>query len=175
MRLSPLLSLIHLTLVTVLPTALSLTLHLLPPSSLPNNFLPLPPSTHATLTTNGTVLTAPLRRSGTFTFAALTAGSYLGEIYSRDVGFAPLRVDVHGRPDRIDVWQTFRGQEWGVKGERIGGSAALEAGEKQEEIWVEVRGIGRKAFYEEKTGCEISLLSLPSSSPPLFSISLRIG
>lgn len=73
--------------------------------------------------------------------------------------FPPFRVDVTATKDveavgssngedeeRVDVWQTFRGNEWDNKGERRGGNA------------VEVVPVAKKEFYQDRGGCEFSLL-----------------
>ena len=49
---------------------------------------------------------------------------------------------------KIEVWQTFRGNEWDNRGERWGGGVG--------EVVVDVRVIGRKEYYESKGGCELS-------------------
>lgn len=133
------------------------TLHLSLPSTplLPTPSL-LPPSTHATLSALSlpSPLTALLRRSNSFEFSNLTAGSYLLDIHSRDYTFAPYRVDVDvasvtggggGQEGRIEVWQTFRGNEWDNKGEKVG--------EGMGSCGVEVKVVGAKGFYEERGGC----------------------
>ena len=61
--------------------------------------------------------------------------------------FAPLRVDV-SEQDAVEIWQTFRGNEWDNKGERIGaGSGSANA---------DVRVVGERAFYESRGGCMFS-------------------
>lgn len=77
----------------------------------------------------------------------------------RDFLFAPLRVDVvsdaeHGpesKKGKIDVWQTFWGNEWGNKGERRGGGFWKEGSER---IVVEVRPEGGREYYLQRAGCE---------------------
>ncbi|MCJ1402335.1 hypothetical protein MMC11_005555 [Xylographa trunciseda] len=129
----------------LLPSTLASTLTLLLPTGLP----PLPPSTHATLLTTNLTLSAPLRRSNSFSFATLPPGEYLCEVYSRDHFFAPMRVDVDAAKG-IEVWRTYRGNEWGNKGERVGGS--VDGAE--EEVRVEVRTQGEKAYYEGRGGLD---------------------
>ena len=135
--------------ILALPTlAFAATLHLsIPPSTLLPNPATLPPSTHATLSTLGQSHTALLQRNNAFTFNNVSAGSYLLDINCRDYHFAPLRVDV-GAEEKVEVWQTFRGNEWDNKGEKVGegvGSCRAEG-----------RVVGGKAFYEARSGCESS-------------------
>lgn len=123
----------------LLPVSLAAHLTLLLPS------LPaLPPSTHATLFTHNLTLTASLRRSNTFSFANLPSGSYLCEVFCRDYSFSPLRVDVD-TSGKVEAWQTFRGNEWDNRGERLGAGS---------ELVVEVKGAAQKGFYEGRGGCE---------------------
>lgn len=88
--------------------------------------------------------------------------------------FGPLRVDVAGASvegegvakegtERVDVWQTFWGNEWSNKGEyRGGGTGPAEsastsgAGAKTATATVEVRPEGVKEFYSVRQGCEYS-------------------
>ena len=58
----------------------------------------------------------------------------------------PLRVDVDSS-GKIEAWQTFRGNEWDNRGERIGGGTG--------EVDVNARVAGRKDYYEAKGGCEL--------------------
>ena len=70
--------------------------------------------------------------------------------------FVPMRVDVQdptsggsGEKEgkkRVEVWQTFRGNEWGNKGERLGGGEG--------NIKVNVGVLTQRSFYEVRTGCE---------------------
>ncbi|MCJ1480333.1 hypothetical protein MMC06_000488 [Schaereria dolodes] len=126
----------------LLAASLQLTI---PPSNILPNPSTLPPSTHATLTTSGLVLSAPIQRSNSFSFNNIRPGSYLCDVYSRDYVFAPLRVDV-SEQDAVEIWQTFRGNEWDNKGERIGaGSGSANA---------DVRVVGERAFYESRGGLD---------------------
>jgi len=71
----------------------------------------------------------------------------LGEILCRDWNFWPLRVDVDGSEEgKIEIWQTFRGNEWENKGERMGGGVG--------DVRIEARAAGEKGFYEGRGGCE---------------------
>lgn len=71
-----------------------------------------------------------------------------------------MRVDVELSPEEqakdnirlgweqgdIAVWQTFRGNEWGNKGELLGREKGM--------LGVVIRVLGEKKFYEERSGCE---------------------
>ena len=46
----------------------------------------------------------------------------------------------------VEVWQTFRGNEWENKGERVGGGEGKVA--------VDVRVAAEKGFYESRGGCQ---------------------
>ncbi|MCJ1336459.1 hypothetical protein MMC09_001735 [Bachmanniomyces sp. S44760] len=129
-------------------TAASLTI------TIPPHLPALPSLTHSTLTTAGLSFSAPLSRSNTFTFGNLSAGnSYLAEVWTRDFVFQGLRVDVTGKgkeketgKEKVEVWTTFRGNEWDNKGELLGvgeGSLAVEA-----------RVQGERVVYEKRGGCK---------------------
>ena len=45
----------------------------------------------------------------------------------------------------VEVWQTFRGNEWDNKGEKYGAG---------KDISLEVVLLGKKEFYESRGGCE---------------------
>ena len=60
-----------------------------------------------------------------------------------------MRVDVDAQKG-IEVWRTYRGNEWGNKGERMGGSVDG----KEEEVRIEVKTQGEKGYYEGRGGCE---------------------
>ncbi len=132
-----------------------------------NTILPhpstLPPSTHAELITLGHVFTAPLRADNTFDFRNVTSGSYLLEVYSHTYAFMPLRVDVHEgiklqeggagvvSTSEVDVFGTFRGNEWGNKGEVI----PVKEVDGKVGVWgFEVKALGSKEYFIVKTGCE---------------------
>ncbi|KAI6249300.1 hypothetical protein HI914_02399 [Erysiphe necator] len=98
----------------------------IPSVSITNSASKLPPSTHATLTTLSQIYSAPLQEKGNFNFPNVTTGSYLFEINCHAFFFAPLRVDVkeakddlHGQQEVVEVWGTFRGNEWDNKGETV--------------------------------------------------------
>ena len=50
---------------------------------------------------------------------------------------------------RVDVWQTFRGNEWDNKGEKLGGGTLVEGGVK-----VNIGVLGARDFYEARQGCQ---------------------
>ena len=70
--------------------------------------------------------------------------------------FVPMRVDVRdpvtveaGKKEgkkRVEVWQTFRGNEWSNKGERLGGGEG--------NVKVNVGVLVERNFYEARGGCE---------------------
>ncbi|EPS38956.1 hypothetical protein H072_7276 [Dactylellina haptotyla CBS 200.50] len=89
----------------------------------PNVILPslaiLPPST--TVTLSGDLLedsrTSHIFANGAFRFQDVNPGSYLLEVNCRTHIFPSMRVDVS--PDGlVEIYQTFRGNEWTNKGER---------------------------------------------------------
>ena len=45
----------------------------------------------------------------------------------------------------VEVWQTFRGNEWDNRGEKIGAGT---------DINVEVKVVGKKNFFESRGGCK---------------------
>lgn len=136
---------------TTLKLAISPSQHLANPRS-------LPPSTHATLTTLGTETSAYITPSNTFVFNNVSEGSYLVDVHSISHAFAPLRVDVvpvvagAGQSEKdekvtglkIQAWETFRGNDWGNKGEAVG----LDGGA------LRVKVMGQKAFFMERSSCE---------------------
>jgi O-acetylhomoserine/O-acetylserine sulfhydrylase len=131
-----------------LSSAADLTFSIPPSGSVPNPAT-LPPYTSASLTTLSSRLSAPLSIANTFIFHNVSAGSYLLDIHCRDAVFQPFRVDVavvktQNQAQAVDVFQTFRGNEWGNKGEKIA--------EKEKGVW-EVRAVKTKAYYEERSGC----------------------
>lgn len=128
-----------------LADAADLTLRLTPS---PNyDVRTLPPSTHATLTTLGDRYAAPLTTAGDFVFHNVSAGSYLGDVHCPTHAFAPVRVDVAvGEDERkvvVEGWETYRGNDWGNKGE----VAATDG-------TVSVRCLGPKNYFMERPKCE---------------------
>lgn len=150
----------------------------------------LPCSTHATLFKMGTTLTADITRRNTMEFSNLEQGSYLLTVTTRDWNFAPARVDVNtssvnaeGKKEaRVDVWQTFGGNEWGNKGEYRGGGAVnlSKEGKKQKEeenvIAVEVKPLGTKEYYLQRAGFSpLQFLRSPMILMAVFSLALIVG
>ena len=154
-------------------TTTTLTLRI--PASAP--FLPnphlLPASTRATLTTLGRALTAPLSVANTFVFRNVSAGSYLADIHCVTHAFAPLRVDVGvavagvevgagsgkgkgGKGLGVRAWETFRGNDWANTGE---GAAVGEYGDGNGGKVVEVRVLGGKGYFMERSSCEFFFFS----------------
>lgn len=143
----------------LLPVTLATHLRLTIPSSplLPNPST-LPPSTSATLTTLGRVLTAPLRADNAFDFRNVSAGSYLLDVHCHTHAFRPLRVDVREEEEqeKVEVWGTFRGNEWSNKGEKIEIGEVVDASAGLEKVWgFEGKVLGGKEYLLERTGCEL--------------------
>jgi len=151
---------------------------LIPPSRDLSNPSTLPSTTHSTLFRLDNTLTTPLTRRNTFEFTDVTPGSYLFTIQCRDYTFAPYRVDVttmgdEGR-ENVEVWQTFWGNEWGNKGERIGGSIWEES--SSESVRIEARVERVKNYYQERQGFDpLSFLKSPMILMALFSLVLIVG
>lgn len=162
----------HLLALLVLPActaAASLTLYL---PATPNPFA-LPPTTHATLSTLSEYHSAPLSSVNTFVFHNVTPGSYLADVHCTTDGFRPLRIDVSVDQDGaelIQAWDTFRGNEWGNKGEPVPvreGSAGKG---------VEVKSIGKKIYFVDRPRFSIlSILKNPMILMGLVSMVIFIG
>jgi hypothetical protein len=128
----------------------SLTLRIPATQGLPNPNV-LPPSTHATLSALRASYSAPLTVQNTFSFANVSAGSYLLDVYCATHAFAPLRVDVvvSGEPGGeallVRAWETYRGNEWDNKGEgvKVGEGNVFEG-----------RLLGGKGYFVERSKCE---------------------
>ncbi|KAG5984416.1 hypothetical protein E4U55_004878 [Claviceps digitariae] len=151
-------------------TATSLILSL-PPT--PNPFA-LPPTTHATLSTLSAHHSAPLSSLNTFIFHNVTPGSYLADVHSPTDGFRPLRIDITQEDDgqdTVQAWDTFRGNEWGNKGEvvpvkRDGGAAH----------GIEVKSLGKKVYFVDRPSFSIlSILKNPMILMGLVSMVIFIG
>ncbi|KAF2471401.1 uncharacterized protein BDR25DRAFT_334017 [Lindgomyces ingoldianus] len=134
-------------------------------------------STHATLQSSGPPLIAHLTRSNTFNFYNVTPGSYFAAVHCRDVAFEPIRIDVSleeivegsgEKKEMIRAWQTFIGNEWENKGE--------SRGEGGNGLVVEVKAIGQKYFFQERSGFSpLSFLKNPMILMALFSMVLIFG
>jgi len=145
-------------LLLLLPTlthSLSIPLTISIPSSqhLPNPAA-LPASTTATLTTLAHTYSSHLSTSHTFRFRNVSVpGSYLFSVSCATHLFGPLRVDV-AADGGVEAWRTFRGNEWGNKGEEVA-VVVGEGGVVGDKV-LEVRALGGKAYYMERQGCECS-------------------
>ncbi|KAE9372128.1 hypothetical protein N431DRAFT_482981 [Stipitochalara longipes BDJ] len=153
--------------ITLISLPLTLASHLrvsIPSSQQLQHPNTLPASTHATLTTLSNTYSAPLRSDNTFDFRNVTSGSYLLDVHCHTHAFAPLRVDVHQiAPDvigldgqEVQVWGTFRGNEWSNKGEVV-------QAQREDGIWTfDVRVQVGKDYFIERTGFSpLSLLKNP--------------
>lgn len=150
---------------TTSTTTTTVKLHVPASHALPNP-RSLPPSTHATLVSLGLgPAPAYLTPSNAFVFRNVSEGSYLLDVHCATHAFAPLRVDVlplsagdvgSGKAEeeqgpaglRVRAWETFRGNDWDNKGEALGASGRLE-----------VRVLGPKAFFMERSSCEFLRLA----------------
>ncbi|KUJ11038.1 uncharacterized protein LY89DRAFT_710240 [Mollisia scopiformis] len=180
MHLSPLSALL------LLPAALATHLRISVPSTpLLQQPSTLPPSTHATLITLSHHYSAPLTVSNAFEFRNVSSGSYLLDVHCHTHFFAPLRVDVHeglklksdgsGVDDIAEVmaWGTFRGNEWGNKGEAV----VVKEVEGKVGVWgFEVPARVVKDYYIERAGFSpLSLLQNPMILIAGFSMILVFG
>lgn len=116
-------------------------------------------STHATLTTLSNAYSAPLRSDNTFDFRNVSSGSYLLDVHCHTHAFAPLRVDVRdvtpdvvGDDQEVQVWGTFRGNEWSNKGEVV-------QAQRGDGIWTfDVKVQGGKDYFIERQGCKFRVV-----------------
>ncbi|KAK4222415.1 Cys/Met metabolism PLP-dependent enzyme-domain-containing protein [Podospora fimiseda] len=131
----------------------SLTILIPPTPNLPNPNI-LPPSTTASLSSLAKPFTsAPLSLKNTFVFHNVTPGSYLVDIHCTTYAFSPLRLDVLRNEENeitVRAWETYRGNDWNNKGE--------ETTRRGEKNTVEVRGLGHKAYFVERS--KFSVLSI---------------
>jgi hypothetical protein len=81
-------------------------------------------------------------------FADVPAGSHLLSVYTRDVIFENLRIDVSDA-GVVQSWQTFRGNEWNNKGEVRGSGDAGDA-----IAVVQVRAVAKKEYYQLRPSCK---------------------
>ncbi|KAM3486800.1 hypothetical protein MY8738_000294 [Beauveria namnaoensis] len=162
-----------------LATCTTVTLHL-PSTPAPGT---LSPRTHATLTTLGRRLSAPLSAAHSFVFRNVSAGSYLADVHCPTDGFAPLRVDVVGgdgeeeekekekEEEAVQAWETYRGNDWGNKGEAL----VLKQGSDGTQGF-EVRALGRKGYFMERPKFSVmSILMNPMILMGLVSMVIFIG
>ncbi|KAI9170963.1 ER membrane protein complex subunit [Paramyrothecium foliicola] len=145
--------------------AAELTLYL---PAKPNPF-GLAPSTHATLSSLHHHASAPLSGANTFVFRNVSAGSYLVDVHCPSAWYQPLRVDV-GPDGAVEAWETFRGNDWGNKGERL----AVKEGSAGK--GVDLRTVGPKNYYAERPKFSIlSILKNPMILMGLGSMVLVFG
>ncbi|RGP62830.1 er membrane complex subunit [Fusarium longipes] len=156
-----------------LPAALasdSLTLYL---PAKPNPFT-LPASTHATLSSAGVHISAPLSSANTFVFHNVTPGSYLADVHCPTDAFHPLRIDVQleesGDEGIVRAWETFRGNDWNNKGEVV----SVKEGSKGRGF--EIRAIGGKNYFMERPQFSVfSILKNPMILMAVVSLVLMVG
>ncbi|TQV91715.1 hypothetical protein V2A60_008649 [Cordyceps javanica] len=145
--------------------------------------LTLAARTHATLTSLGRRLAAPVTDAHTFVFRNVTAGSYLVDVHSPSDGFAPLRIDVdvdgkgkgEGEGEAaamvVQAWETFRGNDWDNKGEALAVRRADDGSPG-----FEVRALGRKSYFMERPTFSVtSILMNPMILMGLVSMVIFIG
>ncbi|RDA93771.1 hypothetical protein CP533_0254 [Ophiocordyceps camponoti-saundersi (nom. inval.)] len=167
-------TLLSITLLLPLATAATTKLTLyLPP--LPNANT-LPSRTHATVSSQGTHLSAPLTASNAFVFQDLSPGSYLVEIHCPSLAFRPLRVDVGrrdgeaGEEEHAAAWETFRGNDWANKGEVL----AIVRGVVGPGF--ELRTLGTKVYFVERPGFSVlGILKSPMILMGLASMLMVFG
>ncbi|KAH8593229.1 hypothetical protein B0O99DRAFT_547387 [Bisporella sp. PMI_857] len=131
----------------------------------------LPPSTSASLTTLSSKQSAPLRTDNSFDFRNVSTGSYLLDVHSHTHAFAPLRVDVSEEAGTVEVWGTWRGNEWGNKGE-----AVKVEGKADGALGFDVRVLGKKEYFVERTGFSpLSILKSPMILIAIASMGIVFG
>lgn len=165
---SNLLTPLALSFLSVAAAAATTTVNLvIPPTNLLPNPRSLPPQTHATLSSFHFGASAYLSPANTFAFHNVSEGSYLLDVHSPTHVFAPLRVDVlpvvagAGQTEKeekvarlkVAAWETYRGNDWNNKGE----AAAVTNGGA-----LEVKVLGPKNFFVERSGCKWSRKVLES-------------
>ncbi|KAF4969396.1 hypothetical protein FSARC_3378 [Fusarium sarcochroum] len=156
-----------------LPSALasdSLTLYL---PAKPNPFA-LPASTHATLSSAGVHVSAPLSAANTFVFHNVTPGSYLADVHCPTDAFHPLRIDVQlaegGDEGIVHAWETYRGNDWANKGEVV----QVKEGSKGRGF--ELRALGGKNYFMERPQFSVfAILKNPMILMALVSLVLMVG
>ncbi|KAJ4261447.1 hypothetical protein NW762_006872 [Fusarium torreyae] len=156
-----------------LPNALasdSLTLYL---PAKPNPFA-LPASTHATLSSAGVHVSAPLSSANTFVFHNVTPGSYLADVHCPTDAFHPLRIDVQlaegGDEGIVQAWETYRGNDWANKGE------VIQVREGSKGRGFELRALGGKNYFMERPQFSVfAILKNPMILMALVSLVLMVG
>ncbi|KAF2672059.1 hypothetical protein BT63DRAFT_186870 [Microthyrium microscopicum] len=130
----------------------------------------LPSDTKAVLSSNGSPLIAPISRHNNFVFADVPPGSHLLSVYSRDVTFENLRIDVEPSGE-VASWQTYRGNEWTNTGEQRGG---CEAADTQANI--QVRAVAKREYYYDRPSFSAtSILKSPMILIAIFSLAMVVG
>ncbi|MCJ1314218.1 hypothetical protein MMC25_007898 [Agyrium rufum] len=124
----------------------------IPPSTLLPSPSILPQSTKAYLTAYNLTLSAPLRRTNDFVFRNVPQASYLCEVYALDYAFMPVRLDI-GYAEKVEAWQTFRGNEWDNRGEAL----AVTPVENGKAMKIDMRVVGPKEYYEARSGLDPEL------------------
>ncbi|RFU76927.1 nonselective cation channel [Trichoderma arundinaceum] len=158
--------LLSLALAALSAAQLTLTVYL---PSKPNPFL-LPPNTHATLSSLHKHLNAPLTAVNTFSFHNVSADSYLLDVHCATDVFQPLRVDV-GEDGEVKAWETYRGNEWGNKGEEV--PVKSEGGP-----WrgISAKAVGGKIFFMERPAFSVlSILKNPMILMGLVTMGIVFG
>ena len=172
MHLPTLLSLLLSTLPLTL--AASLRISIPPYPGLPNPST-LPPSTHAVLLGPvGISHDVPIRKANDFLFRDLEPAGYLLTVHARDYVFPPLRIDVsgegEGEGEKVEAWQTFRGNEWSNKGPSYGSTTGGG------ELHVLLSPTGGKEYYQPRGGFNVlSFLKSPMILMGLVSVVFIFG
>ncbi|PHH64032.1 hypothetical protein CDD81_5137 [Ophiocordyceps australis] len=153
----------HLLMLLLMPLALCTIVKLhLPATPSP---ISLSSRTHATLSTLGTYLSAPLSAHNTIVFRNVTSGSYLVDVHCPSEAYRPLRVDV-AQDGSVTAWDTFRGNEW----ENLGEVVPVKNGA------LEVRWMGSRQYYLERPGFSVlGILKNPMILMGLVSMLIFIG
>jgi ER membrane protein complex subunit 7 len=103
-----------------LTQALDITGSIAASNQLPSPAL-LPPSTLLVLSAPNLEYKTHASATGSFTFRNVTAGpSYLLQVQCLTHAFSPLRIDTTREGNEVpEVYQTFRGNQWGHRGIRV--------------------------------------------------------
>ncbi|KAK0674476.1 hypothetical protein QBC41DRAFT_308764 [Cercophora samala] len=165
----------------------SLKIYIPPSAPLPNPAA-LPPQTRATLNSLTKHHSAPLSEASNFHFHNVTPGSYLLDIHCLTHAFIPLRVDISSsssspssssssssegdHPLQIEAWETFRGNDWGNKGEKV----SAEVSDTKNAVVVVARMAGSKSYFMERSGFSVlSIFKNPIILLSLVSMGLFLG
>lgn len=86
-----------------------------------------------------------------------------------------MRVDV-SKNGGIEVWQTYRGNEWSNTGEKLGAAPGRADGSGNVELEVTVGTLGVRDFYEKRGGFNpMSLLSNPMILIGIAAMAMMFG